>query len=64
MTENIKLNLDITMSKLSAVAIIILSPIFLEAGMILSGWILAGGLLGWKQGADAIKTLKNKPDVK
>jgi len=31
--------------------------------MIFSGWLLAGGLLGWKQGADAFKTLKSRSDA-
>ena len=59
----IKLNLDITISKFCAVIIIIASPIFLEPTMIMGGWILAGGLLGWKQGADALKAIKSKGDV-
>jgi len=60
---NVKVNLEFSISKIAAIALIILSPIFLEPTMIFSGWLLAGGLLGWKQGADAVKALKSKNNV-
>jgi len=62
--NNIKFNLDITMSKIAAITIVVMSPIFLTGGMIISGWIIAAGLLGWKQGADAIKKIKGNDSIK
>jgi hypothetical protein len=62
MKNNIELNLSITISKIGALAIIVLSPIFLDGPMILSGWLLAGGMLGVKQGVDAIKKIKGGTD--
>jgi len=58
MESNIKINMELTISKLGALAIIVMSPIFLDGPMVLSGWILAGGMLGIKQGVDAVKKIK------
>ncbi len=60
MENNIKFNFDFTISKLGALAIIVMSPIFLSEPMILSGWILAAGMLGIKQGVDAYKKKKGE----
>ena len=62
MKNNIEFNFAFTVSKVCAIAIIILSPIYLDDGMVLSGWIISAGLLGWKQGADALKKSKLKKD--
>ena len=54
----ISISVIITISKIAALAIVIMSPIFLEGTMVLSGWMLAGGMLGVKQGVDAYKKVK------
>lgn len=63
MINNIEFNINITMSKIGALAIIVMSPIFLTGPMILSGWILAAGMLGYKQSTDAMKERKLNKDV-
>ena len=55
MTNDSKIAFNITISKIAALAIIAMSPIFLDGYLMIQGWGIASLLLGGKQAFDAYK---------
>lgn len=58
MKNNIELNLNITMSKVAAI-IMIVGAFFFGVEVIVIAWPLAAALLGFKQGMNTIKEVRN-----
>jgi hypothetical protein len=56
MVNNIKLSFDFTVSKIAGLYLIIVGPFIAEPTVAIT---IGAGLLGFKQGMDAIKAVKN-----
>jgi len=58
--NNIKFSFDFTISKIAGLYLIVAAPFIVPSALVITCITIGAGLIGWKQGMDVIKKIKEK----